>query len=54
MITNQKSNQGSVAAAVTIPVLFVIGALAAAAVILLIYTYRKWQQAKIQGIDRYI
>ena len=49
-----KSNQGSVAAAVTIPVLLVIGALAAATVILLVLIYRKRQQAKLQGMDRSI
>ena len=50
-----KINQGSVAAAVIVPLLLV-GVLAAAIIILLsVFIYRKWQQAKIQGtLHRYL
>ena len=47
-----KINQGSVAAAVIVPLLLV-GVLAAATVLLSVFIYRKWQQAKIQG-NRYL
>lgn len=46
-----QSNQVSVAAAVTVPVLLLIGVLAVATVLLSVFIYKKWQQARIKGYN---